>query len=641
MRLWPFRKALSGTPEVVEALHTRRASFWPLLGGGSRERITEVFRTAQSADLPWLYESSPAVRSVLDLIVRNIGQLDLRLYEEIDESEREPRPEHPAALSIRYPNEASTSDHFVRSVMKDFLIFDNAYVLKWRDRTNERIVMERIPAAMVEVLGDQIFRATGYRIHRSDGTFLDVTDPNDVIHWRGEGTRDPRMGVSKLDTLRNVIAEDAALQQAIVELANSGLVSPQWVSRPLEAPAWSNEARDRFEEDLSSRLRRADKRPATLEEGMELHNVGTSPRDAQALEIRRYVIEQVAQQYGVPLGMVTGDDEESQSVFYADCLPPYCELFTRWLNHGLLLGEYGLTEYCFEFNLDEKLMGDERLETLVSAAGAPIFTQNEARARVNLPALEEGEGLIVPLNVTKGGKPSPGVMPVQNPLGPAQDGSYREEPKAIQTKQLEVTSVPRVDSDMARQKRNIDKARPVFERHFRQQYAAMKSKSVNVKAANADDWNAKLAAAVLYVVKAIVELEGGIYVSRLGGDDFDMGQVENYLESQAEGAAKGINDATQADIDELGVEGAFDRARHLRVETAATAIGTRSTVFAREEAAKQSPFPETRVKTWIPNTERHMELAGETIPVGQSWSFEGRRLTPGSEPQCACSVTIS
>jgi hypothetical protein len=45
------------------------------------------------------------------------------------QSERQPKPDHPAALSLRYPNETTTSDAFIRSMFKDFLIYDNAYAL--------------------------------------------------------------------------------------------------------------------------------------------------------------------------------------------------------------------------------------------------------------------------------------------------------------------------------------------------------------------------------------------------------------------------------------------------------------------------------------------------------------------------------
>ena len=60
-------------------------------------------------------------------------------------------------------------------------------------------------------------------------------------------------------------------------------------------------------------------------------------------------------------------------------------------------------------------------------------------------------------------------------------------------------------------------------------------------------------------------------------------------------------------------------------------------MFAREEAAKQSPYPELRMKTWIPNTDRHASLAGATVPVDSDWGG----ITPGSQPGCACSMTVT
>jgi phage portal protein BeeE len=195
----------------------------------------DVYNTAQSAHYAWIYANSPAVRTVVDVIVRNIGQLDLRLYEEVSEAERQARPDHPAALSLRYPNEETAADSFTRSMFKDFLLYDNAYSLL-EPAPGKQIGLNRMPAHMVEVRGASMFRAEGYRFWRRDGTFVDF-EPENVLHWRGENPEDPRSGRSRLDTLRSVIAEDAALQQAIVELANSGLTEPTWIYRPLEAPA--------------------------------------------------------------------------------------------------------------------------------------------------------------------------------------------------------------------------------------------------------------------------------------------------------------------------------------------------------------------------------------------------------------------
>ena len=56
-----------------------------------------------------------------------------------------------------------------------------------------------------------------------------------------------------------------------------------------------------------------------------------------------------------------------------------------------------------------------------------MLTRNEARALINQPQMPEGDELITPLNVQVGGKPSPQVMPIQNPLKPEQDGCFRKE----------------------------------------------------------------------------------------------------------------------------------------------------------------------------------------------------------------------
>jgi hypothetical protein len=87
-------KALTGSAEVVQALQTGWNPI-PLLGGGSRQRIMDAYTTAKSANYAWIYANVPAVRTVIDVIVRNVGQLELRLYEEINEAERQARPTIP------------------------------------------------------------------------------------------------------------------------------------------------------------------------------------------------------------------------------------------------------------------------------------------------------------------------------------------------------------------------------------------------------------------------------------------------------------------------------------------------------------------------------------------------------------------
>jgi HK97 family phage portal protein len=633
--MWPFRKkALTATPTVLDAIADRQWAPWPLLGGGSRQRILDAFNTAQSANYAWIYSSSPAVRTVVDVICRNIGQLDLRLYEEVSDAERQPKPDHPAALSLRYPNETTPSDKLIRSLFKDFLLFDNAYALI-EPAPAGQVSINRMPAHMVEIRGRSMFTAEGYRFHRRDGSWVDF-DPENVLHWSGENPDDPRMGVSKLDTLRSVIAEDAAMQAAIIELANAGLTEPVWAFRPLDAPSMSNEAEEGFSEHLTNRIHGRNKRVIVTQEGTELRSFGVTPKDAQMMEIRRWAIEQVAREYGVPLGMVGLSDNlaEAQSQFYADTLPPYCEEFTKMLNHRVLVRVFNWTEGCFEFNLDEKHMGDDRLTALVSATGRPVMLTDEARARLNLPPVDGGDELVTPMNVIVGEKPSVDVMPIQDPNGPPQDGSYREQPKALQ-KAEDYTPLPQLHpsrkGDLDRQHRNIDLAKGTVERHFNRLERSLKEKSQ----ADWARWDRKFAADIHAVVEKIVETEGTIYAFKLGGT-FDMGLVANYLRAMAESAAESINLKIRMMVDDVGVSEALGQ-RATTVASAGTGLGANATRWAREEAARQSPDAEHRVKTWIADTNRHAEFDGDTVPVGAEWPSG---FAPGTVPGCACTQSI-
>jgi HK97 family phage portal protein len=639
-------KALTGTPEVLESLSERSALPFRLLGGGSRQRIQDAYNTAHSASYAWMYRSSPAVRSVIDYIARNAGQLELRLYEELSEREREPRPEHDAALSLRYPNESDSSDRWIRQMFKQFLINDDAYSLM-TPAAGAQFSVFSVPTHMVEVAGESLWRADSYIITKRDGT-RDRWPTENIMHWRGENPDDPRIGLSHLETLRGVVAEDAALQVAITELANSGLTEPVWAYRPLEAPLIADPATvERMEEDLTNKVHSRHRRVMVTQEGTDLKSFGVSPRDAQMFEVRKWAVERVADEYGLPL-----DDDLNviREDFYSDCLSPYCEMFTRMLNHRVLVAVYNWTDGCFEFNLDEKHMGDDRLKALVSATGRPVMLTNEARAKVNLPPVDGGDELVTPSNVVVGEKPSVDVMPVQDPNGPAQDGSARDgdlpevsrRAIAMKSEEYEPFQVlhPGHKAELERQHRAMDHFKAAVERHFSRFDRVALGKAARDKEIGEKDWkrfDRELAADLNTALHGEVGREGAIYAMKLGGQDFDMRRVENYLAAMSESTAKAVNQTIRQEIEELGLQEALEqRAKH--VESIGAGLGASMTRFARDEAAKQSPGYEQRVKSWIPNTTRHASFAGQTVPVGANWPAG---FAPGAAPGCKCSMSIT
>jgi hypothetical protein len=173
---------------------------------------------------------------------------------------------------------------------------------------------------------------------------------------------------------------------------------------------------------------------------------------------------------------------------------------------------------------------------------------------------------------------------------------------------------PTRKADLERQHRAIDKAQAVVERHLGRLERSLKSRKA---ATDWDRWDREFSDDVHKLVEDIVEAEGTLYAFKLGGS-FDMRRVKNYLRAMAEGAAEGINDKVREEVDSLGLDAAMAR-KQAHVESAGAGLGSGAIRWSREEAARQSPDFEHRVKTWIPDTQRHAEFGGQTVAIGDPW----------------------
>jgi hypothetical protein len=116
-----------------------------------------------------------------------------------------------------------------------------------------------------------------------------------------------------------------------------------------------------------------------------------------------------------------------------------------------------------------------------------------------------------------------------------------------------------------------------------------------------------------------------------------MGRVQNYLAAKASYAALAVNEQIRADVASRGTDAALSRAAQM-VPPISASLGGGATMWAREEAARQSPDYQLRTKTWIADTGRHAEFDGDTVAIGDDWPGG---FAPGSPPNCRCSMSIS
>lgn len=147
---------------------------------------------------------------------------------------------------------------------------------------------------------------------------------------------------------------------------------------------------------------------AVVEGGMEFHEIGITPEDAQYLETRKFQAEDIARIYGMPPHMVgimdhaTFTNIEHQSTeFIKYTMDPWLKEWEASVDRDLIIEE----DYVFEHNVDGLLRGDSEARFNQYSIGLDkmIYTRNEVRKMENLPPVAGGDEFQQPLNMVPEG----------------------------------------------------------------------------------------------------------------------------------------------------------------------------------------------------------------------------------------------
>ncbi len=351
-----------------------------------------------------LWRTQPQIRTVVSFLARNVAQLGLHLFRRVSDLDRERVTEHPLSELIARPNPFTTPYRLWESVVSDLAIFDNAVLLKVR-LPDQPMSVVRVDPSRVQVVGDNPFVATSYKIDKLE------LKPENVIHFRGYSPLDARWGMSPMESLRELLSEDRQATQYREQLWRNGARASGYLERPVEAPQWSPEGKERFragwQAQYTGGATGAGGTPI-LEDGMKYVPASTNPKDAQWIEGRKLTREEVTSAYHIPLTLVGILDHatysnisEQHKMLYQDTLGPTLQMIQQELALQLF-PDFGDVEGLYvEFNIAEKLRGnfEEQAQQMQTSVGGPWMTRNEARARANLPQLPDGDQLINPLNL--------------------------------------------------------------------------------------------------------------------------------------------------------------------------------------------------------------------------------------------------
>lgn len=370
------------------------------------------------ADHARIWECQRSVRTVVSFLARNVAQLGMHWYRRISDTDRERVRDHPLAKVFARPNPVLklTPYRLFDNLMHELGIYDNAFWIKLR-RGKRVIGLLPIPAPRMKPKGGNWLAPEQWQVW-TDGVWQDV-GVDDVVHFHGYDPHDPRVGNSPLNGLRDLLMEEYEAIRSRRQMWRNGARLSGVIERPATAPEWGPTARNRFRRNWRASYAGGGADAGgtpLLEDGMTYKAIGLDPKAAQYIESRKLTREEAAAQYHVSPVFVGILDHatysnitEQHKNLYQDTLGPWLEQIQQDIHEQLVPDFDDADELYGEFNFGAKLNGsfEEQAKAASTATGGPWMTRNEQRARMNLPRIEGGDELIVPLNVVEGGLASP------------------------------------------------------------------------------------------------------------------------------------------------------------------------------------------------------------------------------------------
>lgn len=618
-----------------------------------------------------LYNSQDNLSAVVNFLANSIAQLPLKVYTRRSETDRERDRTSVAARLLWRPNEDQTGFEFIRAMGEEYFVFGCVYVWLIPDAESASGWQARIiPTEWVSGTESENKYAPK-KITVVAGSGQIEIPRSEFVRFCTYSPGNPGGYVSPISALRQTLEEQIQAGRFRRELwRSSGRLNAQ-IIRPKDVRPWDEGTREKwitaFREAWGAGGSKAGAIPL-MEDGMEIKPFSTSFREQQWAESIKLSREAVAAAYGVNPSLIWHSDTQTYAsskdnarALYAECLGPVLQMFQQRINSFLLPMIGADPETYVEFDLSEKLKGsfEERASIMQSSVGGPWLTRNEARADFNLPPIEGGEALIVPLNVVEGGQASPQDTHMDALSAPPAN-----------VKDLLIQSVKAAEETLtvAPTAEESDAVGEVLANFFARQRKSVLPK-VGAKAASWWDirrWDAELADDLEPIIREIVAAHGDQMAQALGST-FSPEAVVHYIRKVAESRAKKINARTleklqiaiehALDSDDENVDPSsvvaheFDVREGFEAALLGAAVAKWASGWATQEATEQASgqgIKRTVQKQWRTGPKArasHAAMDGETVLInarfsnGADWPGDDT-LDPDESCGCNCTTTV-
>ena len=620
-----------------------------------------------------LYATQANLHAVVSFLADSVAQLPLKVYRREGENDRQRDRDSTAAKLLWRPNADQTAYELINALTVELFLMGVATLWLLPDPDSESGYQLRIIPR--EWIADTS-RSTNYapdvlKIHTGNGQFMYV-DRKEFVQFRMYSPGNPGGYQSPIAALRQTLNEQIQADRFRTEIYRSSGRFNAYITRPKDVAPWDDETKRKwltaFREGWMQGGGNSGKMPL-LEDGMEIKPYQFNAKEAQYAETKQLSREDVAAAFHVNPSLIWhtttqtyASAKDNARALYADCLGPTLQMIQQRMNSFLLPMVGADANTYVEFDLTEKLKGsfEERASILQSAVGGPWLTRNEARADNNLPPIEGGDEMIVPLNVVAGGQASPTDthMEEQEPMT-----TEPAEPKKIDITKLKAKPEQIRIKARSTEEEEAKMAEILAKFWKRQANSVLPKIGADVEEWwDADRWNDELTEDITPLINSIADAHGKETADAIGFD-YNGDITRNYLKAMAAGRADAINVATLRKLeaaleDEEDDEDEENTPAHvfkLREDRDSITFGRSLALAAAgwatvHEAMRQAEYHgirKTVEKEWITGENprpSHAAMNGERVPISEP--FSNGCEWPGDEngdpdETCGCNCTTA
>ena len=325
------------------------------------------------------------VLSCINTLAQACAQLPLNVVDSTGKS-----ISTPVKAILDRPNDYQTAYAFKYAIVHSLMAYGNVYIRIIKTASSKPVQLVLIEPNKMTVESN----AAGIPIyvHNVFGAMpLDeIIHIQDIVAFGAEGKSRVKLAAERIGALK---AADALLAETFKNGVSIGYVLN--VEPGMDADKF-NDLSKGFKESFGPGG--ANRGGATVIQGSTIDSIkGSTPADADLLNLRDRLINEIAAVFKVPSHMVGGTGQEkysnlrqAQTGFYRDTIAPLVDSIEQSIN--LKLGD---TNAMARFDVSTLLKGDIESQSRVAVqlVNGRIWTPNEARAYIGSSTIEGGDEL--------------------------------------------------------------------------------------------------------------------------------------------------------------------------------------------------------------------------------------------------------